>query len=77
MLKVIKEESDYLWGSNGVLTAALVWDTTQGKVRSIVNWGAYIKRGNLYPSEYSIYEFASYKEAVTHMRKRCDSARPR
>ena len=77
MLKIIKIESEYLWGSDGHVTAALVWDTTSNRVRALTNWGALARKGNLYTSSYSVDDFASFKDAVNAMRKRCEAARPR
>lgn len=64
MLKVIKSAQAYVANTNGNVVVAVVFDTTTKEVKTLVNWGAYMNRGNLYLSQYTIYEYASFKEAI-------------
>lgn len=77
MLRIIKIESEYLWGSDGDIVAALVWDTGAKKARALTNWGASVHKGALYLSRYSVDEFPTFSDAVKAMRQRCERARPR
>ena len=77
MLRIIKIESEYLWGSDGDLVAALVWDTETKKARALTNWGSSVHNGALYLSRYSVDEFPSFRDAVNAMRRRCERARPK
>ena len=71
MLYVIKHESEYLHGSDGHVHAVLAFDTATKRVVAFTNWGGVAKNGRYYPSDYSVTEFASYKDAVAHMKEEC------
>lgn len=71
MLHIIKHESEYLWGSDGHVHAVLAFDTASKKVVAFTNWGGFVKNGRYFPSNYSVIEFASYKDAVKSMKEEC------
>lgn len=76
MLKVIKAESHYYWGSDGFYWAVTVFDTKTKKVLTLLQWGGYIRKGNYYPSDYSMKFFNNFSEAVKEMRNICERSYP-
>lgn len=73
MLKVIKYESQYCWGSDGSYIAAIVFNTKTKKILNILQWGGYIdKKGNYHPSKYAFQDdYKTYKDALEEMYLRC------